>query len=119
MHRIFALTALAAAIGGTGILHTGAAQSTGRVIEIRAHRFNFTPGDITLKKGETVTLRLYSEDVPHSLVIKELGVNKEVTKNHPEDVTITPDKTGNFRGKCGRFCGSGHGSMALTVHVQD
>ncbi len=108
-----------AVIGGIGILHTGAPQETGNTIEIHAKRFSFEPAEITLEKGQTVTLRLFSDDVPHSLVIKELGVNREVSKGHEEDVTVTPDKVGDFRGKCGRFCGSGHGSMALTVHVKE
>lgn len=104
---------------GSGIVHTGNTLGTGRTIEIHARRFTFEPADITIEKGETVTLRLFSDDVPHSLVIKELGVNQEIPKGHEEDVTVTPDKVGDFRGKCGRFCGSGHGSMALTVHVKE
>ncbi len=118
MYRLFAFTVLAA-LGGTGILHTGNPQGSGRVIEIHAHRFEFSPSEITLKKGETVVLRLSSDDVPHSLVVKDLGINQEVSKNHPQDVTVTPDKAGDFHGKCGRFCGSGHGSMVFTVHVQE
>ncbi len=108
-----------ALLGGTGIAPTGSAQETGKTIEIHAKRFAFQPAEITLQKGETVTLRLFSDDVPHSLVIKDLGVNREVSKGKEEDVTVTPDKAGDFRGKCGRFCGSGHGSMSLTVHVKE
>jgi cytochrome c oxidase subunit 2 len=104
---------------GTGILHTGNAQGGGRTIEIHAKRFQFEPSEITLQKGETVTLRLFSDDVTHSLVIKELGVSREVSKGHEQDVTVTPDKAGDFRGKCGRFCGSGHGSMSFMVHVKE
>jgi cytochrome c oxidase subunit II len=117
MQWMMALTL--AVLGGTSILHTGNAQGTGRTIEIHAKRFTFEPAEITLEKGETVTLRLFSDDVPHSLVIKDLGVNREVAKGHEEDVTVTPDKAGDFHGKCGRFCGSGHGSMSFTVHVKE
>jgi cytochrome c oxidase subunit 2 len=108
-----------ALVGSPSILHAGSAPATAQTVEVHAHRYNFSPAEITIKKGETVTIKLYSDDVPHSLVIKELGISKEVTKNHPEDVTVTPQKTGDFRGKCGRFCGSGHGSMSFTVHVQE
>src|SRR5215471_10866101 len=118
MHWIITLTA-AAILGGTGIVHTGSTQGNGRTIEIHAHRFEFSPNEITIKKGETVTLNLVSEDVPHSLVIKDLGVNQEISKGHPEQVTITPQTAGDFHGKCGRFCGTGHGSMTFTVHVQE
>jgi len=120
MQRIITLTALAI-LSGTGIVHTGSAQGNGngRTMEIHAHRFEFSPNEITIKKGETVTLNLVSDDVTHSLVIKDLGVNQEVSKGHPEQVTITPQTTGDFHGKCGRFCGSGHGHMTFTVHVQE
>ena len=90
-----------------------------RTIEIHAHRFAFTPSEITLKKGETVTLRLISDDVPHSLVVSDLQINQEVSKGHPAEITVTPTSTGDFHGKCGRFCGGGHGSMVFTVHVTE
>ncbi|HLH35876.1 MAG TPA: cupredoxin domain-containing protein [Alloacidobacterium sp.] len=93
------------------------AQEAGRTIEIHAKRFSFEPAEITVKKGETVTLHLISDDVPHSLLIKDLGINQEVRKNHPADVTFTADKVGDFHGRCGRFCGSGHGAMVFIVHV--
>ncbi|MGC1296586.1 MAG: cupredoxin domain-containing protein [Alloacidobacterium sp.] len=94
-------------------------QEAGGTIEVQAKRFSFEPAEITVKKGQTVKLHLVSDDVPHSLLIKDLGVNQEVSKDHPADVTFTPDKVGDFQGKCGRFCGSGHGSMHFTVHVTD
>ncbi len=95
------------------------AQGTNRSIEIRAKRFSFSPSEITINKGETVTLELTSEDVPHSLVIKAFGINQSITKGHISEVTITPTTAGDFKGQCGRFCGSGHGSMVFTVHVKD
>ena len=93
------------------------AQSAPRRIEIHAKRFVFQPAEITVKKGETVTLALTSDDVAHSLVIEDLHVNAAITKGHTKEVTITPDKAGDFEGRCGRFCGSGHGHMKFVVHV--
>lgn len=94
------------------------AQDTSEPIEVHARRFKFVPAEITVKPGETVKLHLVSDDVPHSLVIKDLGVNQEVSKGHPADITFTAKSAGDFKGKCGRFCGSGHGSMVFTVHVK-
>src|ERR1700741_2659029 len=82
------------------VLH---AQEAGSTIEIHARRFSFDPAEITVKQGQTVTLHLISDDVPHSLLIKDLGVNQEVSKGHPADVTFTPNNVGDFKGKCGRF----------------
>ena len=88
-----------------------------RTIEIHAHRYEFTPSEITVKRGETVRLKLFSDDVPHSLLIKDLGVNQSITKGKPSEVIITPQQVGDFHGQCGRFCGSGHGKMQIDVHV--
>jgi cytochrome c oxidase subunit II len=87
-------------------------------IDVHAHRYAFVPAEITVKKGETVTLVLTSDDVAHSLLIKALGVNQAITKGHSAEVTFTPTAVGDFQGQCGRFCGSGHGSMLFTVHVK-
>jgi cytochrome c oxidase subunit 2 len=88
-----------------------------RTIEIHAHRYEFTPSEITVKRGETVTLKLFSDDVTHSLQVKDLGINQTITKGKPAEVTFTPQKTGDFHGQCGHFCGAGHGKMAIAVHV--
>lgn len=93
------------------------AQESSKTIEVHAKRFAFTPSEITLKKGETVTVKLVSDDVTHSLSIKDLNINREVSKGHPQDIVITPQSAGDFHGQCGRFCGSGHGMMTFTVHV--
>jgi cytochrome c oxidase subunit 2 len=95
------------------------AQNSPRTIDVHARRFEFSPAEITVKKGETVTLSLISEDVSHSLLIEGLGVNQTIVKGHATQVTFTPNKTGDFPGRCGRFCGSGHGSMRFVVHVTE
>ena len=94
------------------------AQDTPRTIEVHAKRSTFTPSEITLQQGETVKLVLTSDDVPHELVIPDLHVAQEIKKGHPSEVTIVADKVGDFPGKCGHFCGAGHGSMTFTVHVK-
>jgi cytochrome c oxidase subunit II len=95
------------------------AQEAGRTVEIHAKRFAFSPAEITLKKGETVKLVVTSDDVTHSLVIPDLHVDALAKKDQPGEATVTPDKVGDFAGKCGHFCGSGHGTMKFIVHVKD
>ncbi|AXC11260.1 quinol oxidase [Acidisarcina polymorpha] len=99
------------------LVHSTHAQAAPRRIEITAKRFDYTPGDITLKKGEPVVLVLKSDDVTHGLRFKDLGLNIKITKGQTTEVPFTPDKTGDFVGQCSVFCGSGHGSMKMTVHV--
>jgi cytochrome c oxidase subunit II len=105
----------------TGVAGTGrvTAASEPRRIEIVAKRFSFAPAEITLKKGEPVVLVLHSEDVPHGLKISELNVETEIAKGATSELSFTPNATGDFVGHCSRFCGSGHGSMTLTLHVTE
>lgn len=95
------------------------AQDTPRRIEIVAKRYGFTPGDITLKKGVPVVLVLTSNDVDHGLKFNNLGVNLQAKKGKSAEAAFTPTQTGNFVGECSVFCGSGHGSMRMTLHVTE
>jgi cytochrome c oxidase subunit 2 len=97
----------------------GDAKGEPRRIEVTAKRFAFTPGEITLKKGEPVLLVVKSVDVPHGIRIRELGVEVKVPKAGTQEVRFTPDKAGTFVGHCYVFCGEGHGTMTLTLHVVD
>ena len=97
----------------------GAAQQPARTIEVHVHRFAFVPAEITVKKDETVKMRLVSDDVAHSLLVPGLNINQEVTKSRPAEITVKPSATGDFQGKCGRFCGKGHAGMKFTIHVEN
>ncbi|MGA2834715.1 MAG: cupredoxin domain-containing protein [Terracidiphilus sp.] len=93
------------------------AQHAARTIEVHAHRFAFEPSEIRVTVGETVRLRLISDDVPHSLLVKQLNIDLTTTKSNPGEVVFKADTPGDYVGRCGRFCGSGHGHMVFTVHV--
>lgn len=86
-------------------------------IEITAKRFTYEPGEITLKRGQPVTLVLKSMDVTHGLRVRELNVDAKIPAGGTQEVQFTPQKTGNFVAHCSVFCGPGHGSMALKLHV--
>jgi cytochrome c oxidase subunit II len=98
------------------LLHS---QDAPKRIEISAKKFSYTPGEITLKKGQPVTLVLKSEDVPHGLSLRDFNVNLKVGAGKTVEANFTPNKTGDFTAHCSVFCGSGHGSMALKFHVVD
>jgi cytochrome c oxidase subunit 2 len=86
-------------------------------IDVVASRFSFEPSEITVKKGEPVTITFRSKDVTHGLVIEDLGILREIKKGRPTDLTLVPETTGTFEGRCAHFCGKGHASMVFTVHV--
>ena len=88
-----------------------------KTIEVHAKRFEFVPAEITIKKGQPVALELISDDVAHSLRIDPLNVNVEMPANEKVETTITAGQVGDFKGRCGVYCGKGHGEMSFTVHV--
>jgi cytochrome c oxidase subunit II len=88
------------------------------VVEITAKRFGFTPDHITLKKGETVTLRLRSEDVTHGFFLRALKIDEVIDPGKTTEVTVTPQTAGTFTTICDHFCGANHGSMKMTITVE-
>jgi cytochrome c oxidase subunit 2 len=98
---------------------TVAAQAAPQPIEVVAKRFSFEPSDVTLKRGVPVVLVLKSADVAHGVKFRELNLDIKVDKGGTVETPFTPEKTGNFVGHCSVFCGSGHGSMTLTLHIVD
>ncbi len=88
-----------------------------KVIEIAAKQFEFTPSQITLKKGVPVILRLHSSDRVHGFMSKPLKIDTDIPNNATKDVNVTPDTVGDFVVICDRYCGSGHGSMRMKVTV--
>ena len=94
-----------------------AARPEARRIDVVAKRYAYIPADITLHRGEPVVLVLRSEDVAHGIKFSELGLQSEIGKGQTGELAFTPDRAGDFIGHCSHFCGSGHGSMTLTLHV--
>ena len=95
------------------------AQGSPQRIEIVAKRFDYTPSDVTLKKGVPVVLVLTSKDADHGLKVPGLNVLIKSKKGESKEFAFTPGQTGTFAAQCATFCGSGHGSMMMTFHVTD
>ncbi len=89
-----------------------------RVITLAAKRFQFSQGEVRLKKGEPVTLRITSEDVTHGLYMKALGIDAEIKPGRTVEVTFTPRVAGRFTAICDHFCGVGHGNMHMVFVVE-
>ena len=116
--KIFSLLfVLVLGVGGLDARHVVEAQTQPRQIEITAHRFAFEPSEVTLKKGEAVVLVVSSKDVAHGLRFHELNQELKIPAGGKAQLSLTPDKVGDFLGHCSVFCGPGHGGMALTLHV--
>ena len=107
------------AIGSLTLAGFYSAPETPRRIDVSVKKFAYAPAEITLKMGEPVVLVLTTEDVTHGLKFKELNLSTKFEKGKPSELAFTPDKVGDFVGHCSVFCGSGHGSMTLTLHVTE
>lgn len=90
-----------------------------RVVDIAAKRFEFSPREVVLKRGEKVTLRLRSGDVTHGFYQKALGIDATIEPGRTTEVTLTPEKAGRYLTICDHFCGSGHGGMSMSIVVED
>ena len=112
---------LAAALTATALFLSGSrarAQGEPKVIAVTAKKFEFSPRELKLKKGETVTLRVTSEDVEHGFFNRKMKIDSDIPAGQSADVTITPLEAGTFVIICDHFCGSGHGNMHLAVEVE-
>lgn len=96
-----------------------AEQGQGRVIKIVAQRFMYTPNEITLKKGEPVTLEFRSLDFIHGFKVPDLGIRADLPPARNTLVHLTPEKTGRFPFLCDNFCGSGHEDMSGVIIVTE
>ena len=93
------------------------AEGGPRVIDITAKRFAFSPNQITIKKGETVKIRLTSEDVTHGFFMRALKIDEDIEPGKPTEITLTPQIAGTFTTICDHFCGANHGNMNMTITV--
>lgn len=117
MKRKIILVVCAGLLGAATSTARIEAQTAPRRVEIDAKRFSYSPGEITLKKGEPVVLVLKSMDVAHGLRVRELNINLKTKAGGTAEMQFAPDKTGDFVGHCSVFCGEGHGTMAIKLHV--
>jgi len=93
------------------------AQPKEKVIRIVAKRFDYTPGELRLKKGEAVILELTSSDVLMGFNLPDFNLRADIIPDKITRVRFVPDKTGSFTFLCDIFCGTKHEEMngRLTV----
>ena len=94
-----------------------AADQGPQIIEIKAKKYEFSPNEITLKKGQPVILRLTTEDRTHGFLLKPLKIDTDIVSGKATEVAVTPTATGNYTVICDHYCGTGHGNMKMKVTV--
>lgn len=88
-------------------------------IHIKARRFEFEPGKISVKQGQRIKLVVTSEDVDHGFAIEEFGVRLKVPARETRSVEFTPDRAGRFTIQCTVYCGEDHDNMTGELLVEE
>lgn len=89
--------------------------------KLDARQFAYSPSEIKVNAGDTVTIRLISTDVVHGLYVDGYNVSVEADPGQTATLTFIADKPGSFRFRCNVTCGAMHPFMIgkLTVGRND
>lgn len=88
-----------------------------RTIQIDARQFAYSPSELKVNLGDTVTIQLLSTDVVHGLYVDGYDVSVEADPGQTKTLSFVADKSGSFRFRCNVICGAMHPFMIgkLTV----
>jgi cytochrome c oxidase subunit 2 len=113
-------SAMVLALASLGVyVNAQSAEPTAKVIRITAKKFNYTPGEVKLKKGVPVILEFRSEDILMGFNLPDFNVREDIVPGKVTRLRLTPDKTGTFIFLCDIFCGTGHEEMNGRLVVTD
>jgi cytochrome c oxidase subunit 2 len=73
--------------------------------------------DMHLPAGTPVTLHVTSDDVIHSFWVPEVRLKADMVPGLVQTLRFTPEKIGVYRIICTEFCGTQHGNMVATLHI--
>lgn len=114
------MLAAAAALAATcAVAAYVAAEPAEPVIRVVAKRFDYTPGEIRLKKGVPVVLEFTTQDVVMGFSAPDFQTRTDIVPGKAARVRLVPDKTGSFVFHCDIFCGTGHEDMVGTIVVTE
>lgn len=108
-----AATALAIAVWPVPVLGAPGA----RHVQIQARSFEYTPGEIWVHTGDTITLELVSADYVHGLYVDGYELNITADPGQRATLTFVADRPGTFRLRCSVTCGPLHPFMIGKLHV--
>lgn len=113
----FLLFVLAGLVVAFAPLPVPPATPQARTFEIDARQFAYSPSELKVNQGDTVTIRLTSTDVVHGLYMDGYDISVEADPGQSATLTFIADKPGSFRFRCNVTCGAMHPFMIgkLTV----
>lgn len=92
-----------------------------RTFRIDARQFAYSPSELVVNPGDTVTIELVSTDVVHGVYIDGYDLSVEADPGQTATMTFTANRPGSFRFRCNVTCGAMHPFMIgkLTVGTND
>jgi len=92
-----------------------------RIFQVDARQYAYSPADLKVNAGDTVTIHLVSNDVVHGLYVDGYGVSVEADPGQTAMLTFVANKPGSFRFRCNVTCGAMHPFMIgkLTVGTNE
>lgn len=96
-------------------------SSQTRTFKLDARQFAYSPSELKVNAGDTVTIQLVSADVVHGLYVDDYDVSVSADPGQSATITFVADKPGSFRFRCHVTCGAMHPFMIgkLTVGAKD
>lgn len=107
----WALIGLAALIVAFAPLPPQSTTSHARTFRIDARQFAYSPSELKVNTGDTVTIQLVSTDVVHGLYMDGYDISVEADPGQTATLTFVADKPGSFRFRCNITCGAMHPFM--------
>ena len=85
--------------------------SSAQAFRIDARQFAYSPSELTVNTGDTITIQLVSTDVVHGLYVDGYNISIEADPGQTATLTFIADKPGSFRIRCNVTCGAMHPFM--------
>ncbi len=82
-----------------------------KTFRIEARQFAYSPSELKVNPGDTVTIQLVSTDVVHGLYIDGYGISVQADPGQTATITFVANKPGSFRFRCNVTCGAMHPFM--------
>ena len=80
---------------------------------------DFISGELHVKAGQQVELRMEARDVIHAFWVPEFRLKQDVIPGQPTILTFTPTRACSYPIVCAELCGPYHGGMRSTVVVHE
>ena len=100
------------------ILFSQAAAGKEVRIELKAGRYSYSPGVITVNKGDLLAIKLVSEDVTHGFFLDGYDISGFVHPGETREIIIKADKVGRFTFRCSVTYGEFHPYMIGYLKVR-